>query len=232
MKIKVLASSSKGNCHYISDGKTNLLLDAGIPIKQIQVGIGFRLRDISGVLITHRHNDHSKAIPDLIKAGVDVYALDDVFKARQVSGHRCHAILPLNQFTVGSMSIMPFDCVHDVPNCGFLITSNYSGEKLLYFTDTHYVKYTFQGLNYILAECNFSKEAIDKSIADGRIPHSLKKRLINTHMSIDVLLDMLRANDLSAVRQIYLLHLSDNNGREDDFKAAVQKLTGCEVYIC
>jgi phosphoribosyl 1,2-cyclic phosphodiesterase len=232
MKIKVLASSSKGNCYYISDGQTSLLLDAGIPIKQIQVGIGFRLRDISGVLITHRHNDHSKAILDLIKAGVDVYALDDVFKAKGISGHRCHSILPLKPFTVGSMSIMPFDCVHDVPNSGYLISSNYNSEKLLYFTDTHYVKYTFQGLNYILAECNFSKEAIDKSIADGRIPHSLKKRLINTHMSIDVLLDMLRANDLSAIRQIYLLHLSDNNGREDEFKAAVQKATGCEVYIC
>ena len=36
IKIKSIASSSKGNLYYITDGETPLLLEAGIPIKKIK----------------------------------------------------------------------------------------------------------------------------------------------------------------------------------------------------
>ena len=57
-------------------------------------------------------------------------------------------------------------------------------------------------------------------------------RLVKSHMSLENLLEMLRANDLSAVRQIYLLHLSNRNSEERRMKEAVQQLTGAEVYVC
>ena len=47
MEVKVLASGSSGNAYRISDGETALLLDAGIPLKAIQAGLGFRVRDLS-----------------------------------------------------------------------------------------------------------------------------------------------------------------------------------------
>ena len=50
-------------------------------------------------------------------------------------------------------------------------------------------------------------------------------------MSIDTLLDLLRSNDMTKVRQIYLLHLSDNNSDAEAFKKMVQQETGAEVYI-
>ncbi len=239
MEIKVLASGSTGNCYRIGDGKTEILLDAGIPIKQIRIGCDFRLSAIAGAFISHRHNDHSKAVCDLAKAGIDIYAPEDVFTAKGVSGRRYNIIesgiiesKAEKWIIVGTLLVLPFDCHHDVPNLGYYIHSTETGENLLYFTDTYYIRPVFPNLHYIMAEANYSNEAIDQSISDGRIPISMKKRLVQSHMSIDNLLIMLQQNDLSKVKQIYLLHLSNNNSREDDFKKRVQEATGCEVYIC
>ena len=42
MDIRVLGSSSKGNCYIVSDGTTKLLLDCGVPIRRILTGIDFK----------------------------------------------------------------------------------------------------------------------------------------------------------------------------------------------
>ena len=69
------------------------------------------------------------------------------------------------------------------------------------------------------------------NVKDERIPLSLAERVAGTHMSIDTLLSLLRANDMTKVRQIYLLHLSDMSSDAERFKKLVQQETGAEVYI-
>lgn len=233
MEIKVLASGSSGNAYIISDGETSLLLDAGIPLKQIRVGCGFNLSSISGALITHGHQDHVKAAKDLAKAGMDIYLSQGTIDMCSLIGHRIIPVEALKEFRVGTFKVLPFDVEHDVPEpLGFLLTSTLTGEKLLYFTDTYYIKYKFNGLNYIMAECNYSIEGILESIKNGYIPAELAPRLIKSHMSLENLVKMLQANDLSEVKQIYLLHLSANNSDEERFKREIQKATGAEVYVC
>lgn len=55
MLIKPIASSSKGNCCVIDDGRSKLILDCGIPIKKIKEGVDFNLSNIAGCLISHSH---------------------------------------------------------------------------------------------------------------------------------------------------------------------------------
>lgn len=55
MIIKSIASGSSGNCYIISDGKTQLMLDCGITLKQIQKGCDFSLHEISGCFLSHGH---------------------------------------------------------------------------------------------------------------------------------------------------------------------------------
>ena len=83
-----------------------------------------------------------------------------------------------------------------------------------------------------MAECSYDTETLQKSVEAGYIPIELVPRLVKSHMSLEHFLDLLKANDLSKVKQIYLLHLSNNNSDEKRFKEAVQKLTGAEVYVC
>lgn len=233
MDIKILASGSSGNAYQISDGETKLLLDAGIPLKAIQVGTGFKVTQIKGCFVTHSHLDHSKAIKDLARLGVDVYTSKGTVDAMGLTGHRIKTVKGLEEIRVGTFKVLPFDVQHDAPEpLGFLFESMKTGDKLLYFTDTYYLKYKFEGLTHIMGECNYSKEALQESIDSGYIPMELAPRIIKSHMSLEHFLDLLKANDLSKVRQIYLLHLSDNNSDEEAFKEAVQKATGAEVYVC
>ena len=233
MDIKILASGSTGNAYRISDGRTSLLLDAGIPIKAIQVGCDFKVSQIDGCFVSHSHKDHSKAAKDLARLGVDIYTSQGTIEACGLSGHRIHAVKALHELTVGTFKVLPFDVQHDAPEpLGFLLHSTATGEKLLYFTDTYYIKYKFQGLTHIMGECNYSMEQVEKSIAAGYIPQELARRLIKSHMSLEHFLDLLKANDLSQVQQIYLLHMSSNNSNAERFKRAVQELTGTEVYVC
>lgn len=233
MEIKILASGSTGNAYRISDGKTSLLLDAGIPLKSIQVGCGFKVSHIQGCFVTHNHQDHSKATRDLSRLGIDIYTSQGTIDACGLTGHRVHAIKELQEITIGTFKVLPFDVQHDAPEpLGFLFTSIETEEKLLYFTDTYYIKYRFQGLTHIMAECNYDKETLQRSVDAGYIPIELVPRLMKSHMSLEHFLDLLKANDLREVRQIYLLHLSNNNSDEKRFKEEVQKLTGAEVYVC
>lgn len=232
MNIKVIASGSKGNCYLIDDGETKILIECGIPFKQIQIGCDFKLSSVSACLVSHEHLDHCKAVPELTKAGIDVYAPREVFEARKLTGsHRTYLAIPHRAFSVGTFSIYPFDCQHDVPNNGYLIESRATGERLFFATDTYYIKYRAKNIQYYLIECNYSLEAFGESIDKGYIPASLKKRLLTSHMSLEHFIQMLQANDLSRVKQIYLLHLSDNNSNAELFKKTVQKVSGAEVYI-
>ena len=233
MEIKVLASGSTGNAYTISDGATTLLLDAGISLKDIRVGTGFKVRQIAGALITHEHMDHSKAMKDLSRMGVDIYASRGTMEACGLSGHRFHAVKALEELDIGTFRILPFDVEHDaVEPLGFLITSKATMEKLVYFTDTYFVRYRFNGLNYIMGECNYTDEGIKRSLEEGSIPLEFIPRLVRSHMSLENFLNFLRANDLRAVRQIWLLHLSENNSEAQRMKEEVQRLTGTEVYVC
>ncbi len=227
MDIKIIASGSSGNAYLIGDGKTRLLLDAGISFKRIQIGCGFKTSSIDGCLVTHRHGDHAMAIPKLLQRGIRVYSNDDVAEIHK--GVR--ALAPLQEHTIGTFRILPFEAEHDVPCYGYQATSVETGEKLVYITDSAYVKYTFSGLTHIMIEANYAQEIIIDNAKHERIPLYLAERVIQTHMSIETLLDLLQANDMSKVRQIYLLHLSDGNSDAEAFKRQVQQETGAEVYI-
>ena len=240
MEIKSFASGSKGNCYSVSDGKTKILIEAGIAITEIKKSTGFKLSEYSACLISHEHRDHSRSIADILKVGIDVYAPNSCQRLVEAPQHHFYPIDTLcvkdgqlaSPLIVGSMKIYPFDVEHDVPNLGFYIHSTATGENLLYFTDCYYIRYRFPDIHYIMGECNYDPQAVNWNIENGRIPIQLKKRLVQSHMSIDNFIDLLKANDLSKIKQIFLLHLSDSNSRADDFKEAVQKIVGCEVYVC
>ncbi len=239
MKIEAFGSGSSGNCYILSNGKHKIIVDAGISANKILEALNWDMSSVAGVLISHEHRDHCKAVPQLIKLGMDIYALQEVFTSLNLKGHRCKVIeVPtddkgkMNKYTVGSFEVIPFDVKHDVANAGFYIHDMTAKENLLYFTDTHYIKYKFPNLHYIMGEVNYSSDYMHDSISDGNIPLSLRNRLVQTHMSLDAFINFLQANDLSQCKKIYLMHLSDSNSNEIEFKEKVQETTGIEVFIC
>lgn len=231
IEITTLATGSKGNCYYITDGTTPLLLEAGIRFKDIQRKLNFQTRRIKGCLITHEHKDHCSGLQDVLKAGIDVYLSPGTKEAVNIQHHRLNAIENKKQFTIGTWTILPFDVQHDVSEpFGFLLV-NTAGDKLLFATDTYYIKYRFAGLTHLMVECNYSQKLLDENILSGRTPKVLRKRLMRSHFSLENLKEFLKANDLSKLEGIWLLHLSDSNSNEEQFRQEVAELTGKMIYI-
>lgn len=229
MEIKVLASSSAGNAYKISDGNTDVLLDAGISLSELRRKMNFKTSGIGGVMISHSHKDHCKAVPDLLKAGIDVYMSRETALELKITGHRLHIMESKKQLKIGTWSALPFPLEHDVFNFGYLLASG--KEKLLYITDTFYCRFKFAGLTHILIECNHSYDILDRNVGSGQLDPGMKNRLIRSHFSLENVKEFLRANDLSKVREIYLIHLSADNSDEARFKREVQELTGIPTYI-
>ena len=229
--ITTLGSSSAGNAYLVDDGETKLLLEAGLPYKEIQRGTGFRISSLAGCLISHAHGDHSKSAEDLIKAGVDVYSSVGTFRALGIESHRAIAVQALQAFTIGTWRILPFDVQHDVEEpFGYLLVSK-NGNKLLFATDSYFIKYRFSNITHLLIECNYSIKLLDENIANGSVPAVMRSRLLRSHFSLEHVKEFLRANDLSKVVEIHLLHLSDTNSDEELFKREIQALTGKVVRI-
>ena len=231
IRFRSLASSSSANCYHVTDGRTELLIECGLRFADIRKALDFRVSRLAGVLISHEHLDHSRAASDLARAGIDVYASAGTIAARGLIGHRVKHIEAKKQFQVGTWTILPFDVEHDSEQpLGFLL-ANQDGEKLVFITDSYYCRYTFNGLTHIAVECNYSLKILDDNIAAGRVHPAMRPRLLRSHFSLENVLDFMRANDLSLVEEIHLLHLSDQNSDEELFKRRVQEVTGKPVYV-
>lgn len=237
--FKSLASSSMGNAYLIdSPGTAPLLLEAGLPIRKLREKLrdnGVMLTDLAGCLISHEHGDHAKAVKDLLKAGVDCYMSGGTAMAIGViTHHRFNAVLKDEIFDIGKNGeylVTSFNLEHDSAQpMGFFIS--HGNDRLLFIPDTAYVKNRFESPTIIAVECNHIEDILSENITTGIINPSVGRRIRRTHMSLENLIEMLKSNDLSKCRQIFLLHLSDSNSNADRMKREVQSATGIPVTIC
>jgi phosphoribosyl 1,2-cyclic phosphodiesterase len=232
MQFTPLASSSKGNAYTISDGTTTVMLECGLPWKKLREALNFKTSEISGILLTHKHMDHCRGVKDAAKAGMDLYASKGTFDALQIAEHRANVIKAEEQFTIGTWTILPFATVHDnLESLGFYMVGK-DGEAFLFLTDSGYSPVKFKNLSVIAVECNFIEEIMTEKIINGGIPAAAGHRIRRAHMSLEATIGMLKANDLSKCRQIWLLHLSNGNSDEAKMIRAVQEATGVPVYVC
>lgn len=237
MNFISLASSSRGNAYLVkANGASPLLLEAGLPIKQLRDKLrtyGVSLSDLAGCLVSHEHGDHSKAVKDLLKVGVDCWMSEGTAKAIGMEAH--HRIILLveskAEVIIGNWKILPFPLEHDAAEpLGFFI--GHRDERLLFVADTGYVEERFSGITLAAVECNNIAEIMSENILAGNIPAVVGKRIRRTHMSLENLIAMLRANDLSRCRTIYLMHLSDGNSDERRMIQEVQAATGIPTEAC
>jgi len=231
INIKTIASGSSGNAYLIDDGHSQLLLECGIKYRDIQIALNFDTKNIVGCLISHEHKDHTKGLKDVLRAGINCYMSQGTAEAEGIEHHRIKTVEARKNFTIGDWKVMPFEVEHDVNEpFGYLIM-NKQGEKLLFATDTYYVRYKFKELNYIMIECNYSLAILEDNINNGRVHPAMKNRLIKSHFSLENVIEFLKVNDMSKVEEIHLLHLSDTNSNEIEFKNRIQEVTGKLVYI-
>jgi len=231
MKLIVLGSSSTGNGYLLHSEKETLILECGMRFSTVKKALKFKISSIVGAVISHEHGDHAKYLKDYAIAGIPILSGEATFKSKTdlVCSSVCKVVYPGKGYKLGNFKIVPFDLCHDVPCLGYLISHPEMG-TMVFMTDTFMCEYTFPGLSHMLIEANYADDILIRNIAAGSVYPGMRPRLLSTHMELETCKGIIKANDLSKVMNIVLIHLSSGNSDEARFVREIQQATGQRVY--
>ena len=223
MRLCSIASGSSGNCIYVGDDGTHLLIDAGISKKRVEeglTGLGIKGEELSGILVTHEHIDHIQGLGVLSrKYKIPIYGTRGT-----IEGIQCTASLgkmpeglfrevePDRKLKIGGMEVRPFTISHDARQpSGFRIDNG--AKKVAVATDLgvydSYIVDCLTGLDGIVLEANHDIHMLEV----GPYPYPLKQRVMGEkgHLSIELsgrlLCDILH----DGLKYVILGHLSKEN---------------------
>lgn len=232
MKLKCIATGSTGNCYTLtSNSGETLILDCGIPIKEIKKGLNWNIRNVVGCIVSHVHSDHSKSLDDFKSMGIPIHA-PYIQYAQHEGIHRYHTI-PFSGFKVKAFDLTTIDgnWTHTdangepCPIFGFLITHKEMG-RMLYITDCELIKWKFKDINHILLGVNYDKDLVDKD-NDPKTRH-----VFRGHLSIDTACDFVKANYSDSLQNVIMCHLSSENADRDSFIEKMKKVAyGANVDV-
>lgn len=223
MQLHCIATGSTGNCYLLtSNSGETLILDCGIPIKEIKKGLDWNIKDVVGVLCTHQHSDHNKSLKDFINMGIPVFAPYLSLESMKMETEFNIRMFDLTTID-GSWTHTNADGT-PCPIYGFLITHKEMG-RMLYITDCEVVKWRFKGINHILLGVNYDKDLIDRDT--GKANH-----VFRGHLSIDTACDFVKANYSDSLQNVIMCHLSSENSDRDSFIEKMKKVAcGANVDV-
>lgn len=220
-KFCSLFSSSKGNCTYIGDGKTGILIDCGASAKRIRqslCAVGIDPASIAAVFVTHEHSDHIAALRVFASAaGTPVYATAGTLSMLERDGvlngrFPVHA-LPANGGEAAGMWVRPFALSHDAAEpVGYSVTTA-DGKRICVATDTGVVTQEIlsaaSGSDLILLESNHDVGMLQM----GSYPYAVKRRILSDrgHLCNDACAETAACLLQSGTTQFVLGHLSAEN---------------------
>lgn len=219
--LKCLASGSSGNCYSLTDSNGKiLLLDLGIPKKDIVRGINYKISDVVGCVVSHIHTDHSKSVKDLKKSCIDVYTpYESQLVERKMHKFGNFTVYPIPMLDKTMTTWQHTNADGSECSCyGFLIENDEMG-KLLYITDTKLITWNFakQRINHILIGTNYDENMLASD-------ESKRKHVLTGHLSLKQSCEFVRANATSSLRNVIMCHLSGENSEPEHFINEMKKV--------
>lgn len=244
MKVKILATGSKGNCVAILSGDSCILIDAGLPKTHIEKRLmenGISPVSIKAIFVTHSHGDHICGLPLANKYSIPVYASEGEWK--KINGVNEDLRYTIEKATGGyewiildDINIYPFQVHHDAMEpLGYSIEDDSVGGRCCVVFDTGHVDDNMldmmEGHIYVI-EANHDVEML----VNGPYNDFLKARI---NSDVGHLSNLQCAESLAKVirgvgERIYLTHLSDKNNTSELALKAVEdalELKGLENGI-
>ena len=224
MLLKILGSSSIGNCYVLETEKEALIIECGVSSKEVKKCLDFDISKVCACVISHVHADHSKWWKEFADLGIPVYMGSETMISLKAF-HPC-AQAPFLQgmpVKIGNFTVTSFDNVHGCECLGYLIRHEEFG-TLLFATDTEYIKYRFNNLNHVMVEANYSNQIIEDNASN-------RDHVLTGHMEIGTTVNFLKENNNKNLMNVVLLHLSEKNSNETDFKNRVKEVANCPVYV-
>jgi len=217
--LTILASGSSGNCAYLETDDTRLLIDAGLSARQIRqrlLGIGRTPENLSGILITHEHTDHTQGLGVLAgKLQIPVYcnrltkeAIETQFQAKL----SFRLFNTGSTFDLGDVSVDTFSVPHDAYDpVGFLFRTQ--AGNIGFLTDLgHATKLVIERVrasHALVLEANHDVKMLND---DTRRPWATKQRIFSRHghLSNDAAAHVAEQVISADLKHLFLGHLSSD----------------------
>ena len=223
LKLISLASGSKGNATLILSNESALLVDAGISYSRLCQeldDLGLTPSMLDGVVITHEHADHIKALPKLCEA-CKVYAHARTAKAIYDKQGALKNVADVDNydggFSVGNIKVTPFRIPHDA-EYPLAYSFEADGARCSVATDigvpTLGLLRNIKDSEVVLLEANHDVTMLK----EGNYPWGLKTRILSDkgHLSNDAAARIVtRLVGQSKIRHLLLGHISENNNTEE-----------------
>lgn len=248
--FRCFASGSSGNCYYLGTLERGILIDAGISARLIQKhlrSMGLDFENIMGVLVTHDHADHIRAVGTLgERVHLPIYAtqlihegIDRNYGVREKLKTSRRYFEKEQEWTLFDMTINTFTINHDSTECvGYVI--DYNGQRFMIATDcgepNEQMEAYIRTANHLVIEANHDEHLL----LNGPYPTYLKERILSPrgHQSNVTCGELIARNYHKGLRNIWLCHLSlENNDPQVAYNTVADRLRdagivpGEDVYL-
>lgn len=188
MRIRSLASGSRGNCHLIRSAEAMVLVDAGISARRIENflrELGVSAADLDGVIVTHEHLDHCSGLKVLAaKHMVPVYTTEltrNALGSVLPDPDRTVVIRSGESFMLQDLEVDVFSVPHDAYDpVGLVIRSG--SVRLGIATDLGYatslIRERLKCCQGLILEANYDDTMLRD---DTKRPWSVKQRISARH---------------------------------------------------
>ena len=237
MKIKTIASGSKGNCSIVLCGETKLIIDMGISYLTLKRSLeenSLSFDQFTGILITHNHKDHISGLSSLMKrTNIDAYIPEAMYEGLKevLPRAKCHFID--DTFNINDVNIELIHTSHDAPySTGFII--DYKEKSIVYVTDTGYINRKY--LNKMTKKDLYLIESNHDEVMlmDGPYPRFLKERVISDkgHLSNTTTAKYLKKIVGENTKYVILAHISEKNNTEElAYNCTKKELENTDIEI-
>lgn len=248
--FRCFASGSSGNCYYLGTLERGILIDAGISARLIQKhlrSMGLDFENIMGVLVTHDHADHIRAVGTLgERVHLPIYAtqlihegIDRNYGVREKLKTSRRYFEKEQEWTLFDMTINTFTINHDSTECvGYVI--DYNDQRFMIATDcgepNEQMEAYIRTANHLVIEANHDEHML----LNGPYPTYLKERILSPrgHQSNVTCGELIARNYHKGLRNIWLCHLSlENNDPQVAYNTVADRLRdagivpGEDVYL-
>jgi phosphoribosyl 1,2-cyclic phosphodiesterase len=240
LAVCTLASGSKGNATYISDGRTSILIDAGLSGREIQRRLTSRGLDpakLNAIIVSHEHSDHTRGVGILSRRfKLPVYINQNTHSGATAEIGKAHEIRPFEcgtSFNICDLAVHPFSISHDAGDpAGFTVGSN--GTRMAIATDmgiaTAMVKEHLKHCALLILEANHDPQMLET----GPYPWPLKQRIQSRtgHLSNADSRKLLHELQHEKLEHVILAHLSEiNNTPHKALEEVSRALTRCRARL-
>lgn len=234
LRVRVLASGSKGNAALYSAGSTHLLLDCGISARRLVAALhreGLSPEDLAAVFLTHEHSDHVQGLRVFLKdRSIPLFAAPECLESPSLRDLSFRHVEPLTggvSVSLGPLTLTPFPLPHDAACCfGFVVEAG--GVRAVQATDlgtpTTLVRRRMEGAHCLLLEFNHDLDRL----LHGGYPLEIKMRIKGRlgHLSNEQAASLLAACLHPDLQALYLMHLSEENNLPELALLAAREVLG------